>query len=172
MQLKPSLNDFVVQDGAIYGFDDGIFCCLDLKSGKRRWKAGRYGHGQVLLLADQKLLLVMSETGEAVLLSASREKHDESAISDDFRQDVEPSDHRSRPALRPQRRGNGLLRTPVGKGQPKSRRGKVTHTSPKRQRGNPEPCKSGVHLRIVSIGDPPWRFALASATGSCASSAG
>ncbi len=76
-RLKPTLNDFVVQDGAIYGFDDGIFCCLDLKTGKRRWKAGRYGHGQVLLLADQKLLLIVSETGELVLVPANAERHEE-----------------------------------------------------------------------------------------------
>jgi outer membrane protein assembly factor BamB len=78
-KLKPSLNDFVVQDGAIYGFDDGIFCCLDLKTGKRLWKAGRYGHGQVLLLADQKLLLIVSETGEVVLVAANSERHEEIA---------------------------------------------------------------------------------------------
>ncbi len=75
--LKPTLNDFVVCDGAVYGFDDGICCCIDLKTGKRRWKAGRYGHGQLLLLADQKLLLVLSETGEAILLAANPDKLDE-----------------------------------------------------------------------------------------------
>jgi outer membrane protein assembly factor BamB len=75
--LKPTLNDFVVCDKSIYGFDDGIFCCLDLETGKRRWKQGRYGHGQVLLLAEQKLLFVMSETGEAVLIAANPEKLEE-----------------------------------------------------------------------------------------------
>ena len=78
-KLKPTLNDFVVQDSALYGFDDGIFCCLDLATGKRRWKAGRYGHGQVLLLTDQNLLLVMGEFGEAVLLRANPERHEELA---------------------------------------------------------------------------------------------
>ncbi len=72
--LKLSLNDFVVQDGSVYGFDDGIFCCIDLKQGKRRWKDGRFGHGQVLLLADQPLLLAISETGEAILLEADPAK--------------------------------------------------------------------------------------------------
>ena len=75
--LKPTLNDFVVCDGAVYGFDDGICCCIDLKTGKRRWKAGRYGHGQLMLLADQKLLLVLSETGEAILVAANPDKLDE-----------------------------------------------------------------------------------------------
>ncbi|HWB08297.1 MAG TPA: PQQ-binding-like beta-propeller repeat protein [Pirellulales bacterium] len=68
--LRPTFNDFVVHDGAIYGFDEGIFGCLDLATGKRNWKRGRYGHGQVLLLADQDLLLVSAESGELVLLAA------------------------------------------------------------------------------------------------------
>lgn len=68
--LRPAFNDFVVYDGALYGFDEGIFGCLDLQTGKRNWKRGRYGYGQVLLLEDQGLLLVMAEPGEAVLLAA------------------------------------------------------------------------------------------------------
>jgi outer membrane protein assembly factor BamB len=75
--LKPSFNDFVVSGESIYGFDRDIFCCLDLKSGKRRWKDGRYGHGQVLLLAEQRVLLVVTEQGEAVLLAANPERHEE-----------------------------------------------------------------------------------------------
>lgn len=77
--LKPAYNDFVLYDGTIYGFDGGIFSALDASTGKRRWKGGRYGHGQVLLLADQALLLVTAESGEVALLSATPEKHRELA---------------------------------------------------------------------------------------------
>jgi outer membrane protein assembly factor BamB len=76
-RLKPSFNDFVVSGGAVYGFDASVFCCLDLKTGKRRWKDGRYGNGQVLLLADQPLLLVAAEKGEVVLLAANPDRHEE-----------------------------------------------------------------------------------------------
>jgi len=75
--IKPSLNDYVVYNGTAYGFSDGIFCCLDMDSGKRRWKGGRYGHGQVLLLADQPLLFVISETGEGVLIAPDEKKLNE-----------------------------------------------------------------------------------------------
>jgi outer membrane protein assembly factor BamB len=75
--MKPSYNNGVVHDGAVYGFDGSFFCCIDLQSGKGRWKEGRYGHGQVLLLAEQGLLLVMSEKGEAILLAANPEEHEE-----------------------------------------------------------------------------------------------
>lgn len=68
--LRPAYNDFVVHGSAIYGFDEGVFGCIDLATGKRLWKRGRYGHGQVLLLADQDLLLVMAETGAVALLAA------------------------------------------------------------------------------------------------------
>lgn len=73
--IRPAYNDFVVCEDLLYGFDESIFCCVETATGKRRWKAGRYGHGQVLLLADQKLLLVVTETGEVVLISAVPEKH-------------------------------------------------------------------------------------------------
>ncbi len=75
--LRPAYNDFVVDGDYVYGFDEGIFCCVDLQQGKRQWKGGRYGHGQVLLLADQHVLLVVSETGQVVLLAATPEKHEE-----------------------------------------------------------------------------------------------
>ncbi|MFM2095565.1 MAG: hypothetical protein RIS70_2689, partial [Planctomycetota bacterium] len=68
--FKPDFNDFVFYQGHLYGFDGAIFSCLDFESGERRWKGGRYGKGQVLLLEDSGLLLVISEQGELVLLNA------------------------------------------------------------------------------------------------------
>jgi outer membrane protein assembly factor BamB len=76
-QMKPEFPDFVVHEGHAYGFDVSMFCCLDLATGKRCWKEGRYGRGQVVLLADSSLLLVQSESGEVVLLAANPERHEE-----------------------------------------------------------------------------------------------
>jgi outer membrane protein assembly factor BamB len=75
--LKPSFNDFVVYGDHIYGLDDGILTCVDLADGKRLWKEGRYGHGQLLLLRDQGLLLILCENGEVVLVEANIERLDE-----------------------------------------------------------------------------------------------
>jgi outer membrane protein assembly factor BamB len=75
--LKPAYNDFVVQDGAVYGFHGGILGCIDLHTGKRRWRGGRYGKGQLLLLAEQKLLLVLAEDGQVVLVTANPDRHEE-----------------------------------------------------------------------------------------------
>jgi hypothetical protein len=75
--MKPEFPDFVVHGGCAYGFDGATLCCLDLASGTRRWKQGRYGRGQVMLLQQQSLLLVISEKGEAILLAADPERHRE-----------------------------------------------------------------------------------------------
>ena len=47
-----SAANLVQRDGFLYGLDDGIFACVDLADGSQRWKEGRYGHGQGLLVRD------------------------------------------------------------------------------------------------------------------------
>ncbi len=76
-RLKAKFSNMVYRDGFVYGLDDGILVCLDPQNGKRRWKKGRYGHGQLILVDD--VLLIMSEKGDVVLVEASPERHNELA---------------------------------------------------------------------------------------------
>lgn len=67
--LKTKFTNVTVLDGFAYGLSDGILECVDLEDGSRRWKRGRYGHGQVLRIGRQ--LLVLSEKGKLSLVALS-----------------------------------------------------------------------------------------------------
>lgn len=77
--ISPYYNDLVVYQDHIYGFDAGFLTCASLKDGKRKWKVRGYDNGQVLLLADQGVLLVQCEKGDVALVAANPERHEELA---------------------------------------------------------------------------------------------
>lgn len=75
--LNPYFSDFVIHKGHAYGFAGSSIACIDLNDGNRKWKGGSYGHGQLVLLSDQDLLLIVSEQGEIALVKASPEQFTE-----------------------------------------------------------------------------------------------
>lgn len=70
-QFKLKFNGAVRRNDYVYGLDEGMLSCLNLKDGKRLWKQGRYGYGQMLLVEDK--LLILSEEGDVVLVPATPE---------------------------------------------------------------------------------------------------
>jgi outer membrane protein assembly factor BamB len=70
--LQTKFSNVVVHQGHAFALSEGILECVSLDSGRRRWKRGRYGHGQILGVGD--LLLVLAEEGELHLLELNSEK--------------------------------------------------------------------------------------------------
>jgi outer membrane protein assembly factor BamB len=71
--LKTKFTNVAIHDGHAYGLSDGILECVRLADGRRAWKGGRYGQGQVLRVRD--LLVVQAESGEVVFVDCTPEKH-------------------------------------------------------------------------------------------------
>lgn len=71
--LKTKFTNVVIHDGHAYGLSDGILECVRLADGKRAWKGGRYGQGQVLRVGE--VLLVQAESGEVVAVDCGPAKH-------------------------------------------------------------------------------------------------
>ena len=78
--MKTKFSNVVVRDGFVYGLDDVLLECIELETGKVRWKKRRqreFGHGQIMLIGD--VILVLSETGELALVEATPERYHELA---------------------------------------------------------------------------------------------
>ncbi|QDS99339.1 outer membrane biogenesis protein BamB [Adhaeretor mobilis] len=78
--MKTKMGNVVVHKGYVYGLDEAILECIDLNTGRKRWKKRRspkLGHGQIVLVGN--VLLVLSEYGEVVVVQASPEKYRELA---------------------------------------------------------------------------------------------
>src|SRR4029079_5569805 len=77
INMKNKFNSSILHEGYVYGLDEGILTCLDVNTGARKWKGGRYGYGQVLVASGH--LIGMSDTGELALVKASPDAYTEVA---------------------------------------------------------------------------------------------
>ena len=75
--MKTKFSNVAIKDGLVYGLDQGVLCCADLETGDRVWRKGKYSYGQILLVGD--VIMVISESGELILVKASGEGHEELA---------------------------------------------------------------------------------------------
>ncbi len=69
--LRPKFTDLVAKDQYVYGFngDAGILTCLDVATGQRVWRGGRFGRGQLLLVGNY--FIAQSDRGEIALVEAT-----------------------------------------------------------------------------------------------------
>ncbi len=71
--FKLKFNDGVYKDGFIYGLDETLMSCIEMKTGRRKWKArSETGFGQLILIGD--LLTIITESGELVFAEATPEE--------------------------------------------------------------------------------------------------
>ena len=77
--INPWFNDFVIHNGHVYGFNGSSLVCVSLEDGKLKWKGKRYGYGQLILLPEQEMLLILSEQGELALAKAASDQFTELA---------------------------------------------------------------------------------------------
>ena len=82
-RMKNKFTSSVLRDGFIYGLDESILACVDAATGDVKWKAGRYGYGQVMLAGDR--LIVLTEDGQLVQVRATPERHEELATFEAIR---------------------------------------------------------------------------------------
>ncbi len=73
--LKTKFTNVVLYQGHLYGLSDGIMECVNVASGKRLWKKGRYGQGQILGVGDA--ILVQAESGEVAMVAATPDQFTE-----------------------------------------------------------------------------------------------
>lgn len=77
INMKNKFNSSVLHQGHVYGLDEGILTCVDVNTGERKWKGGRYGYGQLLLAGGN--LIVITDTGELALVRAAPDQFSELA---------------------------------------------------------------------------------------------
>lgn len=75
--LKNKFTSSVFWDGHVYGLDEDILVCLDVATGERKWKDGRYGYGQLILASGH--LVILCGNGEVALVQATPGRHTELA---------------------------------------------------------------------------------------------
>ena len=77
----------VVKDGFLYGmfsfkeYGKGPLACVDIRTGKMKWKEAGFGPGNVILSADGELV-ILSDKGEIVLVDANPDSYKELARAD------------------------------------------------------------------------------------------
>jgi outer membrane protein assembly factor BamB len=74
-RFKLKFNAAVRYGNFAYGLDEGVLSCIDMRDGTLKWKRGRYGYGQILLVDGT--LVIQAEQGDIGFVRATPDKFDE-----------------------------------------------------------------------------------------------
>ena len=74
-RMKTKFSSACVLGEHAYGLDEGRLACIELESGKRLWKDGKYGYGQNILVGNT--LIVQAEDGDVAFVEATPERFNE-----------------------------------------------------------------------------------------------
>ncbi|MEM7387667.1 MAG: PQQ-binding-like beta-propeller repeat protein, partial [Verrucomicrobiota bacterium] len=74
LKMKPKFTNLVIREGHAYGLDEARLGCIELVSGKRKWRGSRFGHGQVLGVGN--FLLIQAESGKIAIARANPEEEE------------------------------------------------------------------------------------------------
>ena len=55
LSMETQFNSVAARNSFLYGIDDGLLAGVEIATGERKWKEGRYGSGQSLLVDDLAL---------------------------------------------------------------------------------------------------------------------
>ena len=73
--MRNHFNSSLYQNGCIFGFNNATLTCLDAGSGEVKWRKRGLGKGS--LIATENHLIIISDTGKAVIAEASGEAYRE-----------------------------------------------------------------------------------------------
>lgn len=74
-KMKNHFSTSIFHQGFIYGFDNGVFKCLDVETGKETWR--QKGHGKGALIFADGHFIILSDRGKLTLVKPSPEKYQE-----------------------------------------------------------------------------------------------
>lgn len=74
IRMKGKFVNVIAHEGYVYGMDDGVLACIDLKDGQRMWKRERVGHGQLIKVGEH--LLVTGDEGVVYLVKLNPKEYE------------------------------------------------------------------------------------------------
>ena len=108
-RMKNRFASSVLHEGVIYGLDESILAAIDANTGELKWKGGRYGYGQLLLVNGR--LIVLTEDGDLALVGRRREARRAVALPRARRKDLESAGYLWRLPARTEPGRDGRLRS-------------------------------------------------------------